>query len=64
MDVLIERKKLSDLVGRSYAKDHVKQIRKMQLAGEHCPRQLLLVEGDPKTAQHLTCVAYAAGHGW
>ena len=56
LGVLVERKKVSDLVGRSSKLDHVKQLRKMRLASETCPTQLVIIEGDPKTAQYNTYV--------
>jgi ERCC4-type nuclease len=54
LDVLVERKAIKDLVGRSFDKDHLKQIRKMRLAAETCPIQFLLLEGDPKSAFAFT----------
>ena len=56
LGVLAERKKVSDLVGRSFSQDHVKQLQKMRLASETCPTQLFLVEGDPVKAQYTMYV--------
>lgn len=59
LPILIERKRMGDLVGRSYGKDHWYQLHRMQ---EHVrPKSgiaVLMLEGDPRTASQF--VAYGA----
>ena len=57
LPVLVERKKISDLVARSGAGDHMEQLRRMAAV----PHAFLLLEGELWTATGYT--AYGTGAG-
>lgn len=59
---VVERKAISDLVGRSFSRDHQKQIRRMTMAVQSTPNldhAFLLLEGSFKHAEQS--VAWGAG---
>lgn len=65
---IIERKRISDLVGRSAAGDHVRQLQKLETC--NVPHAFLLLEGDVRQAE--SCALYnqrdedeagSSGHG-
>jgi ERCC4-type nuclease len=60
LDVVIERKRMGDLVGRSSKGDHIEQLRRLALHKPHIRRPFFLLEEDPRAAGGW--VAYNGGH--
>ncbi|KAL1527558.1 hypothetical protein AB1Y20_008946 [Prymnesium parvum] len=59
--VVVERKRVGDLVARSASGDHMEQLRRLALHRELASRAFLLLEDDPSTAD--AHVAYGAAGG-